>query len=211
MAELVRSTAAAKAPNSWRSAVGQTGLGAIDHNLFCDRRTAHLVRLLREQPAGWFARPWPKVIEQALSSVVEFLRVNHGPGPAWWQWGDVRPLLLRHPVLGRIRGIRRLFNRGPFPIGGDANTVSQAGCRPASPTSPTHNFANMRTVFDTADWSNCRFVLAGGQSGNPLSPHYDDQLALWQRGEAIGIPWTGDEVVRSAKSALRLSPRESTG
>ena len=30
-------------------------------------------------------------------------------------------------------------------------------------------------------------VYPGGQSGNPLSPHYDDQLALWLRGEYKAI------------------------
>ena len=160
-------------------------------------------------PDGWFTRSWPAEIESILASVIGFLRANHGPGSAWWEWGDVRPLLLRHTILGRVRGLKSIFNRGPYPIGGDANTVSQAGCRPSSPTSPTHNFANMRTVFDTADWSNCRFVLAGGQSGNPLSDHYDDQLQLWIRGEAIAIPWTGDEVVQSATAALRLTPEKS--
>ena len=209
LAECSSRVAKSKSPNSWLSVIGQTGLGAIGHNLFCDRRTVHAIRLLREQPDGWFTRSWPAEIESILASVIGFLRANHGPGSAWWEWGDVRPLLLRHTILGRVRGLKSIFNRGPYPIGGDANTVSQAGCRPSSPTSPTHNFANMRTVFDTADWSNCRFVLAGGQSGNPLSDHYDDQLQLWRRGEAIAIPWTGDEVVQSATAALRLTPEKS--
>jgi len=30
---------------------------------------------------------------------------------------------------------------------------------------------------------NSTTVYPGGQSGNPLSPHYDDQLQLWLRRE----------------------------
>ena len=99
-----------------------------------------------------------------------------------------------------------LIRGGPFPIGGDANTVSQAGCRPADPTDFTHNMANIRTVFDLADLSRSTFVLCGGQSGNPCSPHYADLLPLWQAGEAVTLPWNQDQVIREATATLRLLP-----
>jgi penicillin amidase len=95
---------------------------------------------------------------------------------------------------------------GPVPVGGDQNTINQHGCRPGEPTRSPHNIPGLRAVFDTSDWGNCRFVLAGGQSGNPLSPHYDDLFALWQRGEAVPISWAPDEVLRGTVSALRLNP-----
>jgi penicillin amidase len=109
-------------------------------------------------------------------------------------------------ILGKSRVLGSIFNRGPVPCGGDQNTVSQAGVRPLDPLAPTHNMANLRTVFDPSDWSNSRFVLAGGQSGNPASPHYDDHFPLWQRGEAVPIAWTQEDVLRAAVSSLRLVP-----
>ncbi|MCZ2342054.1 MAG: penicillin acylase family protein [Bacteroidales bacterium] len=211
LAAMATRVARSRAPQSWRIALGASGLGAIGHNLFADRRVAHLVSLLREQPAGWFDRSWPDEMEAVLEEIVPDLRKRFGPGPQWWQWGDVRPLMLKHPVLGKIRGLGWLINRGPLPIGGDQNTVSQAGCRPTHPTAPTHTIANLRTVFDTADFSESRFVLAGGQSGNPFSPHFDDQLPLWLKGESVPIPWTMEQVLRATRSALRLTPSQSTG
>jgi penicillin amidase len=61
-------------------------------------------------------------------------------------------------------------------------------------------------VVDVGNWEENRFVLAGGQSGNPLSPHYDDQLALWKRGEGLTIAWSREAAGRVAQSTLRLSP-----
>jgi penicillin amidase len=49
-------------------------------------------------------------------------------------------------------------------------------------------------VIDLADVERSRFVVAGGQSGNPLSPHYDDLLELWVRGDGVPIPWRRDLV-----------------
>ena len=115
-------------------------------------------------------------------------------------------LRLRHPLLGRHWLFSRIFNVGPVPFGGDANTIQQAAIRPLTPLAETHNFPNLRSSFDVANWSNCRFALAGGQSGNPCSRHYDDQFPLWLRGDGVPMPWTADEVIRAAVSALRLTP-----
>jgi penicillin amidase len=112
--------------------------------------------------------------------------------------------MLRHPLFGKHWLLKRAFNIGPFPIGGDMNTIQQAGVRPLDPFGETHNFPNLRTTFDTSDWNNCRFALAGGQSGNPCSPHFDDQFPLWQRGEGIPIHWTKDDIVKNAVASLQL-------
>ena len=37
-------------------------------------------------------------------------------------------------------------------------------------------------------------VIATGQSGHPLSPHYADQLPLWRRGEGIPLHVTEAEL-----------------
>jgi penicillin amidase len=66
---------------------------------------------------------------------------------------------------------------------------------------------NMRTVFDLSDLSKSRFVLCGGQSGNPWSEHHADQFPLWQAGEAITIPWDQASVIREAKETMRLLPQ----
>ena len=61
-------------------------------------------------------------------------------------------------------------------------------------------------VVDVGNWDENSFVLAGGQSGNPLSPHYADQVALWRRGEGIPIAWSSEAVAQAAQSTLHLTP-----
>jgi penicillin amidase len=138
--------------------------------------------------------------------VVRKLRREVGPGPAFWAWGHLRQLRLEHPLFGKHPRLGAAFNLGPVPCGGDCNTISQAGARPAAPTAFTHNMANLRTVFDLADPSKGRFVLCGGQSGNPWSDHHADQFPLWRAGESIPIAWLQAEVIRATKDTLRLLP-----
>ncbi len=204
-AEMCVRVAKAKAPKAWLAALGEAGLGSIPHNLFTDRRMAHLVRLIRTQPEGWFAS-WPVEMESVLGAVVRRLRSEAGPGAAFWAWGHIRQLRLDHPLFGKHRWLGAAFNLGPVPCGGDCNTISQAGARPAEPTGFTHNMCNLRTVFDLADLSRSQFVLCGGQSGNPWSDHHADQLPLWEEGEAVPIPWLQAEVIRATKDTLRLLP-----
>jgi penicillin amidase len=207
VAELCVRVARAKAPNGWLAVVGETGLGTDGHNTFCDRRVGHLVRLMRDQPAGWFTRSWADEMADVLGGVVRKLRREVGPGPGFWVWGNVRQLWLTHALFGKSRLLGPAFNLGPVPVGGDANTPLQAGCRPAAPTTFTHNIPNLRVVFDLADPGASTFVLCGGQSGNPCSPHHADQLPLWQAGETITVAWHQPRVIREAKEVLRLVPQ----
>jgi penicillin amidase len=133
------------------------------------------------------------------------LRQDYGGDPERWAWGGVRPLTLRHSV-GEQAPLDRVFNLGPFPWGGDANTIGQAATDPIDPAADIFFIASLRIVVDVGNWEASRFVLPGGESGNPLSPHYDDQLPLWQRGEGVPIAWSPQRVEQVAESVLRLRP-----
>jgi penicillin amidase len=211
VAELSTRVAKAKAPNSWRTVLGG---GETDELLvgstFAVTRVRHLIGLLRTKPEGWFPEGWDRTIEESLAAAVTRLREIAGPGPGFWGWGHLRPLTLRHPLLGKHRLLGRFFNLGPIPCGGDANTINQAAAGPLEITEPTTFLPNMRTVFDTADWSKSRFVLAGGQSGNPCSPHFDDLFPFWQKGEGVPIPFTRDEAIRAAVNTVRVRPLTAT-
>ena len=68
--------------------------------------------------------------------------------------------------------------------------------------------ANLRMAVDVGNWRENYFVLAGGQSGNPFSPHYDDLLQLWLRGEAVTLAWTGHTISRATEQLLELIPAD---
>ena len=52
---------------------------------------------------------------------------------------------------------------------------------------------------DMTDETRIPVIVGGGQSGNPCSPHYADQLPLWHAGETVTIPWDQGDVIRTAK------------
>jgi penicillin amidase len=205
VAEMMRRLVVAKAPHAAQWALGESFTPLVSYSILTVRRVGHLVRLLREQPEGWFDRPWPQEMGDALTAVIRSLREHYGDEPDGWAWGRIRPLTLHHP-MGERAPLDRVFNLGPFPWGGDSNTVGPASIPPLNPVSNPGAIASLRMVVDVGNWEENRFALPGGQSGNPLSPHYDDLLPFWQHGEGVPIAWSPEEVACVAKSTLRLVP-----
>jgi penicillin G amidase len=204
VAELTVRAAGAKAPNSAEWALGK-GLSPIAEWTFVSLRwVGHLSRLVRARPDGWFAEGWDGAIAAALAAAVERLERVHGDD---WAWGAVRPLTLRHPLSVR-RPLHRVFDLGPIPWGGDTNTAAQASNAPLDPTGDPIYLGTLRAVMDVGEWDHSRFVLAGGQSGNPCSPHYDDQWEHWRRGEAIPLPYSTAAVREATRTTLRLEPAD---
>ena len=90
---------------------------------------------------------------------------------------------------------------------GDGTTPLQAASGPLAPFDNPGYVPNARAVIDLADPEAGRWVLAGGQSGNPMSPHYGDLFALWTRGEAVPIAWSEKRVAATTTATLILEPR----
>jgi penicillin amidase len=206
IAEMTRAVAEAKAPRSAEWSLGKGFTPLVPLNTFVVRRVSHLVRLLGKRPQGWFPNGWEAAICGAVQRAVQRLNAEHGPEPRSWAWGEIRPLTLVHP-LGTRRPLDRVFNLGPVPYGGDANTVNPAPVDPRRPTgNPEFAVASLRMVIDVGKWEYSRFVIPAGQSGNPFSPHYSDQLKLWRVGDALPIAWSRQAVHRATWATLTLEP-----
>ena len=205
--EMTRRLVEAKAPRSRDWVLGRgfsplTPRTLIGHNLIC-----LLVRVMEERPRDWFDRPWLMEVDAALAAAYAELLHRFGPDERRWAWGRVRQTTLRHPASAR-KPLGLLLNLGPFAWGGDADTVSQAASTMGDPFGGVTVVASMRMVIDVGNWDASRFVLPGGQSGNPLSPHYSDMLPLWRRGSGVPIAWSADEVERATVEELRVMPGE---
>ncbi len=124
-----------------------------------------------------------------------------------WRWGRLHRIEFRSPTLGEsgIAVVERLFNPGPYPMPGGFDQVNVAGWSLDEPFRVRH-IPTARFVFDAADPGTAWFMLAPGQSGHPLSPHYDDLVDLWRTGGLIPLSFDRGKVERRARSRLVLEP-----
>jgi penicillin amidase len=204
LAEVCQRAARAKAPNSWRFVVGEGVMTLMPGTTLNARRASFVVRLIREQPAGFFAS-WPAELAASLGAVVRRLEHDFGAPSQRWAWGAVRPLPVRHR-FGEQKPLARVFNPPDLPGYGDGTTVNQAGFEYWKPLRHSTVTSHLRTVMEVGNWSASRFVLLGGQSGNPLSPNYEDLIPLWQRGEGVPIHWEEPALRQHTSNELWLQP-----
>jgi penicillin amidase len=122
---------------------------------------------------------------EALDDALLLLGEQYGTALESLRWGDAHEAAHDHSVLGNTPLLGWLVNIRQS-TSGDDHTLMR-GLSLGEGPNPYLNVhaAAYRGVYDFADPDSSVFVVATGQSGHPLSPHYDDLGELWRRGEYI--------------------------
>ncbi len=123
--------------------------------------------------------------------------------------GSFQELTIAHPMAQSCLLDRWLrLSRGPIPMGGDAGSlnVTYVQFDHRSARSRARAGASMRFVLDWADPDQFTLNLTTGQSGNPLSPHFDDFLPDFVSGTPWNVPWTPEAVEAATVKRLQLQP-----
>jgi penicillin amidase len=169
--------------------------------------------LTEHPPSPWLLRAKPSsdnarrdLLLKALDGAIGLLQEQLGPDMGSWRWGRLHRLLYAHP-LGRVKPLDRLFNRGPFPLGGSHDTLLRGITVPRFPFPPIISCDSQRMVCDLGDWRRSVIVTTSGQSGHPGSRHYDDQIPLFVQGRHRPMLWDWEDIEREAEGRLVLAPR----
>lgn len=147
----------------------------------------------------------------ALNAAHASLNDLHGPDAQAWRWGDAHRVVLRHPLFDRIPVVGRLA-RIEIETDGGSHTINRGAYALADPDAPYQHVhgAGYRAIYDLSDLSRSRFVAMPGQSGHPLSPHYDDLLRMWRSGGWITLGRTRETLRDAASGRLVLEPGAPT-
>jgi penicillin amidase len=142
----------------------------------------------------------------ALDEAAEALAQAYGGDPGSWRWGDAHKAALTSQLFGRIPVLGGLFDVG-LPADGGSETVNRGGYGRSDGVSfPDIHGPGFRGVYDLANLDQSRFVIASGESGNPLSPHYGDFAERWRDGGWTTLAGTLEEVAAQGHGALHFSP-----
>ena len=144
----------------------------------------------------------------ALDEALLRLTEKYGRNMESWRWGDAHQATHDHPVLGEVPFLRHFVNIRQSTSGGD-DTLRRGVTRGTGdePFQNVHS-AGYRGVYDFADPDSSVFITATGQSGHPLSRHYDDLGELWRRGEYIPMSLDPDLARAAAAGVMVLRPAE---
>lgn len=182
---------------TYREIVTHTFSNKLPPDLFKDylgNATAHhmaMQRILPDPDNPWFddvntpiRETRDIILQKSFAGAVDWLGRQMGDVPAEWGWGRLHTATFVHRPLGQsgIAVLEKLFNRGPIPARGSSYTVNAASFKYTQPYGVS-SLASYRQVIDLSDFANSWSIHTTGQSGQLLSPHYDDFIGRWQAVE----------------------------
>jgi penicillin amidase len=147
-------------------------------------------------------------LAKSLDGALQSLKEQYGSDWASWRWGTPHKARFSHLLFGRFPLFRNLANLetetdgGYYTVNRGANILNH----PEHPFSHVHG-AGLRAVYDLSDLSRSRFIVATGQSGNPLSKYYRNFLEKWRDGGLVNLGASRPSLQRNPVGRLILSPQ----
>ena len=194
---------------AWLMAIGRRLFGPEIHDRYLVWREPFvclaLPSLLDGDPPAWApVRAWDDLLLAALDDALAMLEEQLGRDRAGWRWGALHRVRFAHP-LARMPGLEEVFVAAEHEAGGDEQTVLQTAFDGRGPFDAVV-VPSWRMVADLSDPDRSAAILPTGQSGNPASPHWNDQSPGWSAGELRPTPVTRPAVEAAAERSLRLLP-----
>ena len=146
----------------------------------------------------------PAQLVTALEDALDLLALRFGRPVDRLRWGEAHVARFSHRVFSRLPLFDAIFGYAVATDGGGF-TVNRASPRFTGPRDALFEDIHgpgYRAVYDLGDLDDSRFMIATGQSGNPLSPYYGSLAKRWRDGIYLKLDGTETE----SMDRLRLVP-----
>lgn len=159
---------------------------------------AFIDRVLAERRKDWLPPEFDSYDAFLLAcyrEAIDALTERLGTNAEEWTWGRLAQVVFPHP-LERLGPAGQRFATRTFPQNTDGSMPTvNAGAR-----------VSMRFIADVSDWDATRICLPLGESGDPASPHRDDQLDEWRNVMPSVVPFTDAAIADATHEILLLTP-----
>ncbi|HEX8455908.1 MAG TPA: penicillin acylase family protein [Pyrinomonadaceae bacterium] len=158
-------------------------------------------RVVADRPAEWLPKEfssYEQLLLACLQDARAALKIRLGTDETLWTWGRYSPAQFPHP-LAAVPFIGSRFTIEPFPVGGSGAS--------AGATVNVGAFVSMRLIADLSDWDKTEQGIALGVSGDPVSPHWSDQLPDWRAVAPRPLPFDIRTVIHHTRDTLMLTPK----
>ncbi len=124
-----------------------------------------------------------EILTRSFKEAIASLEKQVGKEVTDWKWKNMHQVTFEHPI-GKVKLFSSFFNVGPFAIDGSNEVINnQLFFYTDDANIEVKGGPSTRRIIDFSDIENSWSVLPTGQSGNPMSPHYDDQAQLFVEGK----------------------------
>jgi penicillin amidase len=155
--------------------------------------------LAAEKPANWLPKEFADYKSLLIASDTDArasLAKKYGADEAGWIWGNIEKMNFPHPIgQANIPFISQMYQIEPIPRFGSGDT----------PNVGIH--VSMRHVTVPGAWDLTRQIIAPGESGDPKSPFWKDQVEAWKSGSTPVFPFTQAAVEKAATNVVVMTPK----
>ena len=149
-----------------------------------------------------------QILSKSFSESIVALEKQLGNKVTNWTWNKVHTLEHEHP-LGKVAALRSIFNVGPFEVSGSMEVINNLFFDfTADGNYKVKGGPSTRRIVDFSDVENSWSILPTGQSGNPLSKHYNDQADLYNSGKFRRMLLNKEEIVRTSTKLVFMTSKK---
>lgn len=164
-------------------------------------RDTFIDNLIATWPQQWLPqefKTWKELLIACEQEARANLTKQLGADESKWTFGKATQIRFNHP-LASAPLIGNQFKLDALPQRGSGG--SGVGATPNVGPS-----VSMRLIADTSNWDNTQQGFQTGQSGDPTSPHYKDQISDWYNVTPRVFPFSKMAVQNAAKQTMTLVP-----
>jgi penicillin amidase len=187
--------------NSFRNKILTAAFGADQlRNIGWANEGNFIERLLSEKPKKWLPKEFASYADLLKASEIEAranLTKRFGADEAKWVWGEFGKIRFNHPLTAApLIGAQFAVPALPLIGSGSAAATPNVGSN-----------VSMRLIATPGNWDATRHVIPTGESGDPKSPHYKDQLDAWYSGNTPIFPFSKAAVEKATKEVVLMIPK----
>jgi penicillin amidase len=193
-------------------------LGAENFKMFLG---THLIkqlvaRQIKNEKSLWWDNANTKDVKESRGQIViksfkesiVALKEQLGSDVEKWTWNKVHTVEHQH-TLGKVAVLRRVLNVGPFEVSGATEVINNLFFDfSADGNYDVKGGPSTRRIIDFSDVENSWSILPTGQSGNPLSAHYNDQAELYNAGKYRRMLLNKAEIIRTSTKLVFLPKKK---
>jgi penicillin G amidase len=168
-----------------------------------------LLTLLKDPANEWWGTGGrDALLQESLGQAVDSLNSRFGGNLDDWKWGKLHTLSFSHTPLGPALPfpLTLVLNQKTLERAGDGQTVAAASYDYVDSGFSQTSGQSFRTVMSLANFDDSLIVNTLGQSGQPFSKHWGDNIDDWNGGRYHAFLFSSDEVKSKTEATLTLRP-----
>lgn len=204
-------------PHAWTAFVesSKSYSAQADHLLWQDDQKANASPFWQKHDPMLSGKA--NVVAHALAKAQQTGEQYFGQDYNKWQWGKIHQYqwnslfsqvaeYLPPEQKKKVDDLSSYFNRGPYPAGGNINTINIASYSMGKDFD-TLLIPSLRLIVDFSQQDPVWIMNNAGQSANPASPHYADNIHNWLHGQYENLPFSREKQAKMYRAPMQFIPK----